>query len=180
MVSTVAAAVVTIVFEGGGGEGDERDGGNKPMEVAAVGGRDGDEDDEVVVVVTGVNVVEWQRGEEMMILGGGGWAESGQKEGEAPESLRVDVKMAWWCGDEGGSVVKVMMARWVSTAGGQSWPEAATGGRKRHRKKEQVIGKRSCDSFYWIDPKINNGWYKNQMIELYLALNPDKRYEYTE
>ncbi|GKD99100.1 hypothetical protein Tco_1382997 [Tanacetum coccineum] len=27
---------------------------------------------------------------------------------------------------------------------------------------------------------LNNGWYKNQMIELYLALNPDERYEYME
>ncbi|GJV28672.1 hypothetical protein Tco_1385120 [Tanacetum coccineum] len=39
-----------------------------------------------------------------------------------------------------------------------------------------VTGKRSCDAFYWIDPKLNNGWYKNQMIELYLALNPDERH----
>ncbi|GKA51755.1 hypothetical protein Tco_0744951 [Tanacetum coccineum] len=37
-----------------------------------------------------------------------------------------------------------------------------------------------CDAFYWIDPELNNGWYKNQMIELYLALNPNERYEYTE
>ncbi|GJZ16255.1 hypothetical protein Tco_0551932 [Tanacetum coccineum] len=47
-------------------------------------------------------------------------------------------------------------------------------------RNSHVIGKRSCDSFYWIDPELNNGWYKNQMIELYLALNPDERYEYTE
>nr|GEY57163.1 hypothetical protein [Tanacetum cinerariifolium] len=25
-----------------------------------------------------------------------------------------------------------------------------------------------------IDPELNNGWYKNQMIELYLALTPDE------
>nr|GEV57335.1 hypothetical protein [Tanacetum cinerariifolium] len=32
----------------------------------------------------------------------------------------------------------------------------------------------SCDAFYWIDPELNNGWYKNQIIELYLALNPNE------
>ncbi|GJT69717.1 hypothetical protein Tco_1029003 [Tanacetum coccineum] len=45
---------------------------------------------------------------------------------------------------------------------------------------QNVVGKRSYDAFYWIDPELNNGWYKNQMIELYLALNPDERYEYME
>ncbi|GJZ71864.1 hypothetical protein Tco_0635715 [Tanacetum coccineum] len=43
-----------------------------------------------------------------------------------------------------------------------------------------VPAKRSCDAFYWIDPELNNGWYKNQMIELYLALNPYERYQYME
>nr|GEX71853.1 hypothetical protein [Tanacetum cinerariifolium] len=47
-------------------------------------------------------------------------------------------------------------------------------------RNSNVIGKSSCDAFSWIDPKLNNGWYKNQMIELYLALNPDERYEFME
>ncbi|GJY39980.1 hypothetical protein Tco_0426344 [Tanacetum coccineum] len=47
-------------------------------------------------------------------------------------------------------------------------------------RNSNVIGKRSCDAFYWIDLELNNGWYKNQMIELYLGLNPDEMYEYTE
>ncbi|GJU53115.1 hypothetical protein Tco_1226829, partial [Tanacetum coccineum] len=28
--------------------------------------------------------------------------------------------------------------------------------------------------------ELNNVWYNNQMIELYLALNPDERFEYME
>nr|GEX05688.1 hypothetical protein [Tanacetum cinerariifolium] len=43
-----------------------------------------------------------------------------------------------------------------------------------------VTRKRSCDAFYWIDPELNNGWYKNQTIELYLDLNPNERYLYIE
>ncbi|GJV09317.1 hypothetical protein Tco_1346973 [Tanacetum coccineum] len=33
---------------------------------------------------------------------------------------------------------------------------------------------------FWIDPEFRNGCYKNLIIELYLALNPDERYEYME
>ncbi|GJR95746.1 hypothetical protein Tco_0267920 [Tanacetum coccineum] len=47
-------------------------------------------------------------------------------------------------------------------------------------RNSNVTGKRSCDAFYWIDPELNNGWNKNQMIELYLALNPNERYLYME
>ncbi|GJR01176.1 hypothetical protein Tco_0524160 [Tanacetum coccineum] len=47
-------------------------------------------------------------------------------------------------------------------------------------RNSNVPAKRSCDAFYWIDLELNNGWYKNQMIELYLALNPDERYQYME
>nr|GEW74901.1 hypothetical protein [Tanacetum cinerariifolium] len=49
-----------------------------------------------------------------------------------------------------------------------------------HEKERHVTGKRSCDAFYWTDLEIYNGWYKNQMIELYLALNPDERYQYVQ
>ncbi|GKB27995.1 hypothetical protein Tco_0867396 [Tanacetum coccineum] len=41
---------------------------------------------------------------------------------------------------------------------------------------EQVTSK----IVFWIDPEFHNGCYKNLIIELYLALNPDERYEYME
>nr|GEX61121.1 hypothetical protein [Tanacetum cinerariifolium] len=47
-------------------------------------------------------------------------------------------------------------------------------------RNSNVTRKKSCDAFYKIDPELNNGWYKNQMIELYLALTHDERYLYME
>ncbi|GKA55194.1 hypothetical protein Tco_0754143 [Tanacetum coccineum] len=36
----------------------------------------------------------------------------------------------------------------------------------------------SCNSFYWIDPELTNPWYKTQMFEIYLTLNPEERHLY--
>ncbi|GJW02543.1 hypothetical protein Tco_1561399 [Tanacetum coccineum] len=58
------------------------------------GSREGD----VVVVMGGVVLESGEDGDEVRC-------------GNEDVVVRVDVKMAWWCGDEGGSVVKVMMAR---------------------------------------------------------------------
>ncbi|GJY74940.1 hypothetical protein Tco_0479371 [Tanacetum coccineum] len=41
-----------------------------------------------------------------------------------------------------------------------------------------IAGTTRCNSFYWIDPELTNPWYKTQMFEIYLTLNPEERYLY--
>ncbi|GJY80180.1 hypothetical protein Tco_0492931 [Tanacetum coccineum] len=35
-----------------------------------------------------------------------------------------------------------------------------------------------CNAFYWIDPEVPNPWYKSQLFELFLTLNPEERQQY--
>ncbi|GJT47450.1 hypothetical protein Tco_0956165 [Tanacetum coccineum] len=39
---------------------------------------------------------------------------------------------------------------------------------------------RKCNAFDYIDPEIYNQWYRTQLFELFLHLNPTERDEYTE
>ncbi|GKE29864.1 hypothetical protein Tco_1445248 [Tanacetum coccineum] len=41
-----------------------------------------------------------------------------------------------------------------------------------------IAGTTHCNSFYWIDPELTNPWYKTQMFEIYLTLNPKERHLY--
>ncbi|GKA86186.1 hypothetical protein Tco_0807897, partial [Tanacetum coccineum] len=41
-----------------------------------------------------------------------------------------------------------------------------------------IAGTTRCNSFYWIDPELTNPWYKTQMFEIYLTLNPEERHLY--
>ncbi|GJW19070.1 hypothetical protein Tco_0026506 [Tanacetum coccineum] len=41
-----------------------------------------------------------------------------------------------------------------------------------------IAGTTHCNSFYWIDPELTNQWYKTQMFEIYLTLNPKERHLY--
>ncbi|GJX98161.1 hypothetical protein Tco_0355180 [Tanacetum coccineum] len=45
---------------------------------------------------------------------------------------------------------------------------------------ETDSSRKNCNAFYWIDPEIYNQWYRTQMFELFLHLNPTERDEYTE
>ncbi|GJW97685.1 hypothetical protein Tco_0179493 [Tanacetum coccineum] len=45
-------------------------------------------------------------------------------------------------------------------------------------RNSNIAGTTYCNSFYWIDPELTNPWYKTQIFEMYLTLNPKERHLY--
>ncbi|GKC72507.1 hypothetical protein Tco_1118390 [Tanacetum coccineum] len=46
-------------------------------------------------------------------------------------------------------------------------------------RNSNIPSRKNCNAFYWIDHEMYNQWYRTQMFELFLHLNPTKRDEYT-
>ncbi|GJT37040.1 hypothetical protein Tco_0936905 [Tanacetum coccineum] len=61
-----------------------------------------------------------------------------------------------------------------------AWTEGNPCRRFLNCRYSNIPCKKNCNAFYWIDPEIYNQWYRTQMFELFLHLNPTERDEYTE
>ncbi|GJT20802.1 hypothetical protein Tco_0890739 [Tanacetum coccineum] len=55
--------------------------------------------------------------------------------------------------------------------------EGAVGLIRWFERTESVFSRSRCaaTSFYWIDGGLNSEWYKTNMYELYMAMNPEQR-----